>query len=241
MSLGGDVRTTLAAAGTRGELIAGGAGGFGLAVKADVLWVGTATDGVDGPAGRLAATAATVTRVRTGLEGSRGYTLAGRLSLTPRVEVGYGLPVGHRFVGTPRVSVRTSAGGRDVRLGYRLGMLDRARLHVELGIEALHQERALRAGAEGGTAAWQIPVRVLGSCWGSVYASFCIGVTSPLPPRQRASNSLKHRAGSGQSDPAPSYTLPKFLQPERSSGHTTSTDNDHVVRVMREGGSARAG
>ena len=63
----------MAAAGTRGELIAGGAGGFALAVKADALWVGTATDGVDGLTGRLAATAATVTRFRTGLEGSRGY------------------------------------------------------------------------------------------------------------------------------------------------------------------------
>ena len=57
-------------------------------VKADALWVGTAIDGVDGPAGRLAATEAAVTRFRTGLEGSRGYTLAGRLSLTPSVEVG---------------------------------------------------------------------------------------------------------------------------------------------------------
>ena len=78
----------MAAAGTRGELIAGGAGGFALAFKADALWVGTATDGGDGPTGRLAATAATVTRFRTGLEGSRGYTLAGRLALTPSIEVG---------------------------------------------------------------------------------------------------------------------------------------------------------
>ena len=70
----------MAAAGTRGELVAGGSGGFALAFKADALWVGTATDGVDGPAGRLAA----VTRFRTGLEGSRDYTLAGRLSGTPR-------------------------------------------------------------------------------------------------------------------------------------------------------------
>ena len=83
-----DRLTVWGVAGTRGELIAGGAGGFGLAVKADVLWVGTATDGVDGPMGRLAATAATVTRVRTGLEGARGYTLAGRVSLRPSVEVG---------------------------------------------------------------------------------------------------------------------------------------------------------
>ena len=78
----------MAAAGTRGELVAGGSGGFELAFKADALRVGTSTDGVDGPAGRLKATEAAVTRFRTGLEGARAYTLAGRLSLTPSVEVG---------------------------------------------------------------------------------------------------------------------------------------------------------
>ena len=36
----------MAAAGTRGELVAGGAGGFALAFKADALWVGTSIDGV---------------------------------------------------------------------------------------------------------------------------------------------------------------------------------------------------
>ena len=36
----------MAAGGTRGELIAGGSGGFGLAFKADALWVGTSVDGV---------------------------------------------------------------------------------------------------------------------------------------------------------------------------------------------------
>ncbi len=76
------------AAGTRGELVAGGADGFGLAFEADALWVGTAIEGVNGPGGRLAATAAAVSRVRTALEGSRGFTLAGRLALTPSVEVG---------------------------------------------------------------------------------------------------------------------------------------------------------
>ena len=78
----------MAAAGTRGELVAGGASAFELAFKADALWVGTSIDGVDGPAGRLKATAAAVTRFRTGLEGSRAYTFAGRLSLKPSVEVG---------------------------------------------------------------------------------------------------------------------------------------------------------
>ena len=78
----------MGAAGTRGELIADGAGGFALAFKADALWVGTAIDGVDGPGGRLKATDAAVTRLRTGLEGSRAYTFAGRVSLRPSVEVG---------------------------------------------------------------------------------------------------------------------------------------------------------
>ena len=78
----------MAAGGTRGELIAGGSGGFGLAFKADALWVGTSVDGVDGPAGRLAATEAAVTRFRTGLEGSREFLLGGRVSLRPSAEVG---------------------------------------------------------------------------------------------------------------------------------------------------------
>ena len=78
----------MAAAGTRGELFAGAGGGFALAFKADALWVGTSIDGVDGAAGRLKATEAAVTRFRTGLEGARAYTLAGRLSLKPSVEVG---------------------------------------------------------------------------------------------------------------------------------------------------------
>ena len=78
----------MAAAGTRGELVAAGTDGFALAFKADALWVGTAIEGVDGPAGRLAATEAAVSRVRTALEGSRGFTLKGRLSLMPSVEVG---------------------------------------------------------------------------------------------------------------------------------------------------------
>ena len=36
----------------------------------------------------MTATAAAVTRFRTGLEAARGYALAGRLSLRPSVEVG---------------------------------------------------------------------------------------------------------------------------------------------------------
>ena len=251
----------MAAAGTRGELVAGGSGGFALAFKADALWVGTSIDGVDGPAGRLQATDTAGTRFRTGLEGSRAFTLAGRLSLTPSVEVGlrhdggdaetgggmdvgaglivsdassglavdlrvrmlvthqaegfrergmavslsynptpstplgfmarvapswggqatsgaealwgrqtmagmasggvasgnrldgevgYGLPMGSRFVGTPRVGFSTSEHGRDYRLGYGLGVLNRESLTFELGIDAQRRESPLVDGASNG-------------------------------------------------------------------------------------------
>ena len=251
----------MAAAGTRGELLAGGASGFELAFKADALWVGTAIDGVDGPAGRLKATDAAVTRFRTGLEGSRAYTLGGRLSLKPSVEVGlrhdggdaetgagmdvgagvvvsdagtglavdvrvrtllvhqdedfsergvslslsynptpstplgfvarvapswggqamsgaealwgretmagmaqggvaqgnrldgevgYGLPVGSRFVGTPRVGFSTSEYGQDYRVGYGLGVLDRGSMNFELGVEAQRRNSPMLGGASNG-------------------------------------------------------------------------------------------
>ena len=254
----------MAAAGTRGELVAGGSGGFALAFKADALWVGTSIDGVDGAAGRLQATAAAVTRFRTGLEGSRAYTLAGRLSLTPSVEVGlrhdggdaetgagmdvgaglivadastglavdvrvrtlvmhqaegfrergvavslsynptpstplgfvarvapswggeatsgaealwgretmagmahgglaqgnrldgevgYGLPVGSRLVGTPTFGVGTSEMGRDYRLGYRLGALGGAGTAFELGVEAQRRESPVQGGTDHGALA----------------------------------------------------------------------------------------
>ena len=41
-------------------------------------------------------------------------------------ELGYGLPVGSRFVGTPRIGVGTSEMGRDYRLGYGLTLFKRA-------------------------------------------------------------------------------------------------------------------
>ena len=78
----------MASGGRRGELAESGLAGFGLAVKADVLWVGTAIDGVDGPGGTLAATAAAVTRVRTGLEASRAFRFERGVSLQPSLEVG---------------------------------------------------------------------------------------------------------------------------------------------------------
>ena len=251
----------MAAAGTRGELVAGGAGAFELAFKADALWVGTSIAGVEGPAGRLNAAEAAVTRFRTGLEGSRAYTPGSRVSLTPSVEVGlrhdggdaetgagmdvgvglvvsdaatglavdvqvrmlvvhqadgfrergmavslsynptpstplgftarvapswggeatsgaealwgretmagmahggfaqgsrldgevgYGLPVGSRLVGTPRAGFSTSEYGRDYRIGYGLGVLDRGSLKFDLGVDAQRRESPLLERADMG-------------------------------------------------------------------------------------------
>ena len=91
----------MTAAGTRGELIGSRAtGGFALAFKADALWVGAATELVDGAAGRLNASQAGVTRLRTALEGSRSFTVSSRLSLTPSVEVGLQQDGGDAETGT---------------------------------------------------------------------------------------------------------------------------------------------
>ena len=251
----------MAAGGLRGDLADSLVGGFGLAFKADVLWVGTGIEGVEGPAGRLAATDATVTRLRTGLETSRDYSFGRRLSLQPSLEVGlrrnggdaetgvgadfggglivsdtlsglsadvrvrmllahqdegfsergvslsfsynptpstalgfiarltpswggqatsgaealwgretmagmtdgglangnrldaevgYGLPVGSRFVGTPRIAFGSSEMGRDYRLGYSLGVLSRESLDFELGIDAQRRENPRQGRADNG-------------------------------------------------------------------------------------------
>ena len=251
----------MAAGGTRGELIGGGSGGFGLAFKADALWVGTSLAGVDGPAGRLAATEAAVTRFRTGLEGSREFVLGGRVSLRPSAEVGlrhdggdaetgagmdvggglvladsvtglsvdlrvrtlvahqaegfrergmalsfsfdptpstplgftarvapawggqatggaealwgretlagladggfasgdrldaevgYGLPLGSRFVGTPRMGFAATEYGRDYRMGYGVTLLQRETLDFELGVDARRRESWTQGGADSG-------------------------------------------------------------------------------------------
>ena len=260
----------MAAAGTRGALVDGGSSGFELAFKADALWVGTSINGVEGPQGNLAATAAAVTRFRTGLEAARDYALAGRLSLRPSVEVGlrhdggdaetgagldlggglvvsdastglaidlrvrtlvmhqaegfrergmalsvsynptpatplgftarvapswggdarsgadamwgretmaglahngaangtrldteigYGLPVGNRFVGTPRAGISTSEYGRDYRLGYGMQVLEQGKLNLQLGIDAERRESPLFQMQEQGGGTDQ---RVLG-------------------------------------------------------------------------------
>ena len=88
VALKGGLSMSMLAGGVRGDLVDSGAGGFGLAFKADVLWVGTGSEAVDGPAGRLAGTEAVVTRVRTALEASRGYVVGHGIALQPSLELG---------------------------------------------------------------------------------------------------------------------------------------------------------
>ena len=67
-------------------------------------------------------------------------------------EVGYGLPIGSRYVGTPRVGVRTSEYGRSYGIGYRLQALKQERVRLGLGIEFERRESpafALQEGAPG--------------------------------------------------------------------------------------------
>ena len=65
-------------------------------------------------------------------------------------ELGYGLPVGRRFVGTPRVGFSTSEHSRDYRVGYGLGMLQARSLNVDLGVDAHRSESPMQGGANNG-------------------------------------------------------------------------------------------
>ena len=65
-------------------------------------------------------------------------------------EVGYGLPVGGRFVGTPRVGFSRSEHGRDYRVGYGLGMLEARSLNVDVGVDAHRSESPMQGGANNG-------------------------------------------------------------------------------------------
>ena len=55
-------------------------------------------------------------------------------------ELAYGLPIGTRFVGTPRAGVRTSEYAREYRVGYGMQVLEQGRLNLQLGIDAERRE-----------------------------------------------------------------------------------------------------
>ena len=102
---------------------------LGLVARVAPSWGGQATSGAEALWGR---------ETMAGMAHSRAA--GNRLD----AEVGYGLPVGSRFVGTPRIGIGTSEMGRDYRLGYGLGVLTRGSLHFELGVDAQRRESPLR-------------------------------------------------------------------------------------------------
>lgn len=61
-------------------------------------------------------------------------------------EVGYGLPIGARFVGTPRIGLRTSEHGRDYRIGYTVNALEQDAINLQLGIDAERRESPMFYG-----------------------------------------------------------------------------------------------
>ena len=63
-------------------------------------------------------------------------------------DLSYGLPVGSRFVDTPRIGIGTSGTGRDYRFGYSLGLLGREGLGFELGLDAHRREQANLNGTD---------------------------------------------------------------------------------------------
>ena len=84
-----------------------------------------------------------------------GPATGGRLE----AELGYGMPVGGRWVGMPSFGIGTSGLGRDYRLGYALGVLSKETLEFELGVDANRRESSAQGTAEHGvlgrlTARW---------------------------------------------------------------------------------------
>ena len=121
IALKGGLSMSMLAGGVRGDVVDAGLGGFGLAFKADALWVGTGSEAVDGPAGRLAATEAMVTRVRTALEASRGYVVGHGIALRPSLEVGLRKDGGDAENGRGRRRKPDRIGPVDRTVGRRAG------------------------------------------------------------------------------------------------------------------------
>ena len=84
-----------------------------------------------------------------------GPAAVGRLE----AELGYGMPVGGRWVGMPSFGIGTSGHGRDYRLGYGLTVAQDGAMHFELGIDANRRESPSQGTTEHGvlgrlTARW---------------------------------------------------------------------------------------
>ncbi len=324
----------MAAAGARGELIGSGGEGFGLAIKSDVLWVTTSTEGVEQAGGRMAATEASVSRMRAGLESSRDTVLAGTV-LTPSVEIalrhdggdaetgfgidlggglrftdprsglavdlrmrqvviheaaqfqerslslalsydptpsalglnvrvtptwgrdsggnalwnaqplggmggnpesgqgqldtdaGYGLPVGSRFVGTPRIGFQRSEYGRGLRFGYQLGFMDPQKMRFELGVDV--ERGRMRSGSQDPTTGCRYGPPSVGD--GPANNETDRPWLSDGKSRVRNHGSIAHSSWSSAS-PSAREGCNNRGKPERQ--------HDHDMQVQRTGGRMQA-
>ncbi|MCY4121580.1 MAG: hypothetical protein OXG72_11745, partial [Acidobacteria bacterium] len=110
---------------------------LGLTARVAPSWGGQATGGAE---------ALWHSQMSYGAGAHQMYGTGGQVN----AEVGYGLPVGARFVGTPRVGMTASPYGRDYRVGYTLGVLDSRSLQFELGVDAQRRESAMAGGTSSG-------------------------------------------------------------------------------------------
>ena len=101
---------------------------LGFTARVSPAWGGDAMSGADALWGRET------------MSGMGREHLLGGGSDRLDTEVGYGLPIGARFVGTPRVGLRTSEYGRDYRVGYGMQVLEQGRVHLQLGVDAERRE-----------------------------------------------------------------------------------------------------
>ena len=65
-------------------------------------------------------------------------------------DLGYGLPVASRFVGTPRIGFATSEYGRDYRVGYALAPMENDKLTFQVGVDAQRRESPMLGGTSNG-------------------------------------------------------------------------------------------
>ena len=100
---------------------------LGFTARVSPAWGGDAMSGTEALWGQ---------ETMGGIGGMNDPLLAGGGGARLDTEVGYGLPIGRRFVGTPQVGVRTSEYGRDYRVGYDLQVLEESPLRLQLGVEA---------------------------------------------------------------------------------------------------------
>ena len=158
VALKGGLSMSMLAGGVRGDLVDSGAGGFGLAFKADALWVGTGSEAVSfsydpTPSTPLGFTARVAPswggQAMSGADALWGRdTMEGLGAAGPGsgdrldAEFGYALPIGSRLVGTPRFGVTTSEYG----LGYSLAVVQGGAMNFEFGLDAQRRQSLLGQG-----------------------------------------------------------------------------------------------